>query len=144
MMKKAFLFCLSLVVLASCGTRPETVDTEPDVAITKIAGPLLATQQAPESGGAGSAGTTYDGSNPLNPGAGPITIAASSLYDPVTGQTTQNPLSVYVVASDETNVEQVALFQDGTSIGTRTKAEDGTAFKNPFIFPKPGEAHSLR
>ena len=143
-MKRTVIFysVLGLLLLASCSKNSSNIDTEPDVAITRIDGPLLSTQQAPESGGSGSSGINYDGSNLLSPGAGPITIAASSLYDPVTGQTAQNPLSVYVVASDETNVEQVELFQDSTAIGTRTKAEDGIAFKNPFIFPKPGSAQS--
>ena len=143
-MKKLLLFCLSVALLVSCGTRTQTADTEPDVAITRISGPLLATQQAPESGGAGggSVGTSYDPSELLKPGGGPITVAASSLFDPVSGQTEENPLSVYVVASDERNVEKVELFQNGSSIGTRTKAEDGIMFKNPFIFPKPGSAQT--
>ena len=143
-MKKSLLFCLSAVLLASCGTRTQTADTEPDVAITRISGPLLATQQGPESGGAGggSVGTNYDPANLLKPGSGPITVAASSLYDPVSGQTDENPLSVYVVASDESNVEKVELFQNGSPIGTRTKAEDGIVFKNPFVFPKPGGAQT--
>ena len=143
-MKKPLLFCLSVALLVSCGTRTQTADTEPDVAITRISGPLLATQQAPESGGAGggSVGTNYDPSELLKPGGGPITVAASSLFDPVSGQTEENPLSVYVVASDERNVEKVELFQNGSSIGTRTKAEDGIMFKNPFIFPKPGSAQT--
>ncbi len=145
-MKKPLLFCLSVALLVSCGTRTQTADTEPDVAITRISGPLLATQQAPESGGAGggSVGTNYDSANLLKPGGGPVTVAASSLFDPVSGQTSENPLSVYVVASDERNVETVQLFQDGALIGTRSKAEDGIAFKNPFIFPKPGSGQSLQ
>ena len=143
-MRKPLLFCLSVALLASCNTRPQTADTEPDVAITRISGPLLATQQAPESGGAGggSVGTNYDSANLLKPGGGPITVAASSLFDPVSGQTEENPLSVYVVASDERNVETVQLFQDGSLIGARSKAEDGIMFKNPFIFPKPGSAQA--
>ena len=141
-MKKLLLFCSTLIVLASCGTRPQTADTQPDVAITKIDGPLLATQQAPDSGGAGSVGSGYDTSNLLNPGTGPIMVAASSLYDPVTGQTAPNPLSVYVVASDALFVTSVELFQDGNSLGRRTKDEEGAAFNNPFIFPKPGSSQS--
>ena len=143
-MRKPLLFCLSVALLASCNTRPQTADTEPDVAITRISGPLLATQQAPESGGAGggSVGTNYDSANLLKPGGGPITVAASSLFDPVSGQTEENPLSVYVVASDERNVETVQLFQDGSLIGARSKAEDGIMFKNPFIFPKPGSVQA--
>ena len=144
-MRRLFAFFSVLgLLLASCGRDSGGVDTEPDVAITRISGPLLATQQAPESGGAGggSVGTSYDPSELLKPGGGPITVAASSLFDPVSGQTEENPLSVYVVASDERNVETVQLFQNGSLIGARSKAEDGVMFKNPFIFPKPGSVRA--
>lgn len=134
---------LGLLVLASCSRNSESVDTEPDVAITRIFGPLLASQQAPESGGAGSVGSGNDLSGLIRPGAGSITVPASNLYNPVTGQTEQNPLSIYVTASDALLVTSVELFQDGNSIGRRTKDEDGIAFNNPFIFPRPNSQSSV-
>jgi len=54
----------------------------------------------------------------------------------VTGQTTPNPISVYVTASDEEGLRSVSLELDGTSVGTFVES-DGQVFKNPFVFPSP-------
>lgn len=141
MKRLRFYLAAGLFLLVSCNQSAGDVDREPDVAVSKIVTPpLLASQQ---SGGAGGLPTAPDENGVvdlLNPRNGPVLVPATTLFDPITGATTENPLQVYVTASDELGVVSVELFANGQSVGTRTKAEDGINFKNPFVFPADGSS----
>lgn len=64
-------------------------------------------------------------------------VPANELFNPVTGVLAENPLQIYVTASDDLGVVEVELLYNATSVGTRTKTQDGIIFKNPFVFPNP-------
>ena len=137
-----YCIVLGLGLLTSCNQNAGNVDREPDVAVSKIVSPLLLTSQ--QSGGGSVPPADQDGViDLLSPRSGPVLIAATQVFDPITGLTTENPLQVYVTASDELGVVSVELFYNGTSVGRRTLAEDGIQFKNPFIFPKNGASLPL-
>ena len=136
-MKKLFFGAtiLLLMALVSCGTNIDPEDLEPDVAVSKLYGPLIGV----ESGGAVVEGGMID---LLDPDLGPLTVPAAELADPLTNQMTANPLSVFVTASDELEVAEVELFYNDASVGVWNKATDGISFNNPFIFPKPGSGQT--
>lgn len=141
-MKRLF-FCLALglVSLVSCNQNSGNTDRGPGVAVSKIVLPQTLTSQ--QSGGAAGDVIPVDQDGVIDllaPRNGPVLVAATQVYDPITGLTTENPLQVYVTASDELGVVSVELFYNGVSVGTRTLAEDGVQFKNPFIFPANGSA----
>lgn len=123
------LALLSTMLLGACGEGDGVVRTsdEPAVAISKIDGPRVG----------GQAGALIDAVDALAPRTGALLVAAAQQYDPVTGQTSDNPISVYVTASDEEGVSSVELLLDNTSMGTYLAGSDAQMFKNPFIFPAP-------
>ncbi len=122
-------YVIVALFLAACGgNEPNLTPSEnPAVAISKVDGPLVG----------GRPGPLVDAVDTLQPRSGELVVAAAQQYNPVNGQITDNPISVYVTASDELGVDSVELSLDGTSMGTYLKSSEGQAFKNPFIFPAP-------
>jgi Bacterial Ig domain len=121
------LIPLTLLSLALFGCNREPADLAPDelpqVAIASING--------------------IDGRNtPF----GTFYVPASTLVDPVTGQTQPYPVVVKVTASDETRIEKVDLYLDGTLIKSLDPVDDEEEFNNPFTFVVPfvGTASGLR
>ncbi len=116
------------LLLTSCGGDDSSLSLSdnPAVAISHVDGPLVG----------GRAGALVDGVDARKPRTGALLVAAAQQYDPVTGQTTENPISVYVTVSDALGVDSVELLFNDTSMGTFFES-DGQAFKNPFIFPAP-------
>lgn len=140
-MKRLFLSLTLLTLLASCNQDPGVLERDPSVAVSKIVSPLLLTGQQSGGSGTGTVPEAQDGVIDLtDPRNGPAVVSATQVYDPITGAVTENPLQVYVTASDELGVVSVELFYNGVSVGTRTLAEDGIQFKNPFVFPEGGAA----
>lgn len=129
MARRDIALLLALLLVACSGDEDGASlgpSDEPAVAISQIDGPLVGSR----------AGALVDAVDARRPRAGALVVAAAQQYDPVGGQTTDNPISVYVTASDELGLDTVELSLDGTSMGTYLES-DGQAFKNPFIFPAP-------
>lgn len=126
-MRQQICLCLLLATVTACNRDSSslTPSDNPAVAISQVDGPLVG----------GRAGALIDAVDAREPRTGTLLVAAAQQYDPVSGQTTENPTSVYVTASDASGVDSVELSLDGTSVGAYLN--DGQTFKNPFIFPAP-------
>ncbi len=127
-MKYLSIACLAALLLTACGRDRTTLapNENPAVAISKVDGPLSDIE----------VGAFVDVIDALRPRSGALVVAAAQQYDPVSGQITDNPISVYVTASDTLAVDSVELSLNGTSMGTYLRGSEGV-FKNPFIFPAP-------
>ena len=132
-MKYTKLFGVSLLAasLLGCNSDPAELapDEKPYVGIAYIDGPLIDS----------NTGAFVDGINARNRPSGTLRVAAAEQYDPVSNTTTANPISVYVTASDERLVSSVELLLDGVSMGKYEQGNESQEFKNPFIFPPPGD-----
>ncbi len=124
---------LALFLSACTNSSPDGSVVEPDVAISQVNGPLSVLLT--ETGGETVYGPLVDSIDARRPRTGPLLVAADQQFDPVSRQTTANPISVYVTASDERGVASVELALDGQSMGDYVAGVDTQVFKNPFIFP---------
>jgi PKD repeat protein len=128
-MKRRHAIFFLAALLVACGRDDASlgISDEPAVAISQIDGPLVGSR----------AGALVDAVDARTPRSGALLVAAAQLYDPVTGQTTDNPISVYVTASDELGLDAVELLLNGTTMGAYLESSDVQVFGNPFIFPAP-------
>lgn len=121
------IFLTALLIACGSGTRVVGPSGDPAVAISKVDGPLFGNR----------VGALVDAVDTRTPRTGALLVAAAQQYNPVTGQTSDNPISVYVTASDEVGLSSVELLHNNTSMGTYLEGSDAQMFKNPFIFPSP-------
>lgn len=128
-MKRRHAVFFLAALLVACGRDDASlgISDEPAVAISQIDGPLVGSR----------AGALVDAVDARTPRSGALLVAAAQQYDPVTGQTSDNPISVYVTASDELGLDAVELLLNGTTMGTYLESSDVQVFGNPFIFPAP-------
>ncbi len=121
MWRYKMLFLLGFL-LVSCAKQSSSLapSDSPDVAISQVDGPLAGLSDAIDA---------------RQPGTGPLLVAADQQFDPISGQTTPNPISVYVTATDDRGINTVELSLGDQSMGNYVAETDTQAFKNPFIFP---------